>query len=225
MSSYTDIYALTATNDPVVPKSYMPPAGQITAGVAFLSAYAASQAQAAAGIQQQTGYLLQANDNLAVAELRSEFSTQYAEIQAGRILAKAEVEARNYQIAGNTLLRNLRATNAAVRARAAASGVSLGSGSVQAVQNENVRQTMMDVGMADLNALTARVLGFEDVTALLQSTQYQNMLNIYSARRQGAQYMQAGSAARRQGGLLATSTLAEGGYKTALLVSGDKGKP
>jgi hypothetical protein len=44
---------------------------------------------------------------------------------------------------------------------------------------------MRDVGISDLNALTARVLGFEDATAMLQSTEYQNTLNLYSARSTG----------------------------------------
>jgi hypothetical protein len=137
--------------------------GAIVAGAGLIASYAASQAQLAAGIQQQTGYLLQARDNLAVAEVRAEMSDQYAQIQAGRMLKKAEVEAQNYQIAGNQLLKNLRATNATARARAAASGVAFGEGSAAAIQRENVQATMFDVGIADLNALTARVLGFEEI--------------------------------------------------------------
>jgi len=48
---------------------------------------------------------------------------------------------------------------------------------------------------------------------MVQSTEYQNMLNIFAAERQGAQYEQAGTAARRQGGLLENAALAEGSYK------------
>lgn len=184
--------------------------GQLTAGAGFLTAYAQSQMQIAAGIQQQTGYLLQARDNLAVAEVRADMAEMYAAIQAGRTLKKSQMESQNYQIAGNSLLKNMRATNAAIRARAAANGVVLGEGSVQAVQNENVRATMFDVGITDLNALTARIMGYEDATALVQSTEYQNMLNLFTAERQGAQYEQAGSAARKSGGLLANATLASG---------------
>ena len=107
--------------------------GQFVAGAGFLTAYAQSQMQIAAGIQQQTGYLLQARDNLAVAEVRADMAEMYAAIQAGRTLKKSQMESQNYQIAGNTLLKNMRATNAAIRARAAANGVVLGEGSVQAV--------------------------------------------------------------------------------------------
>ena len=176
----------------------------------MIGAYGASQAQQAAGIQQQTSYMLQARDNLAVAEVRAEMSNQYAQIQAGRIIKKAEIETQNYKIAGNQLLKNLRATNASARARAAASGVSFGEGSALAVQTENVRNVMMDVGIADLNALTAQVLGFEDAAAMLQSTEYQNYLNLFAAQRQAGQFRQAGSAARQQGGLLAGATLVKG---------------
>jgi hypothetical protein len=183
---------------------------QLVAGAGFIAAYGASEAQRAAGIQQQTGFLLQARDNLAVAEVRAEFAEMYAYIQAGRTLKKAEAESRNYQIAGNTLLRNMRSTNAAIRARAAASGVVLGEGSVQAIQNENVSNTMFDVGITDLNALTARIMGYEDAVAMVQSTEYQNMLNLFAAQRQGAQYEVAGAAAREQGSLLAGATLTKG---------------
>jgi hypothetical protein len=189
--------------------------GAIVAGAGLISSYAASQAQLAAGIQQQTGYLLQARDNLAVAEVRAEMSDQYAQIQAGRMLKKAEVEAQNYQIAGNQLLKNLRATNATARARAAASGVAFGEGSAAAIQRENVQATMFDVGIADLNALTARVLGFEDASAMIQSTDYQNFLNVFAAQRQAGQFTQAGKAARQQAGLLAGATLTRGAIEFA----------
>jgi hypothetical protein len=183
-----------------------------TIGIAgIIGAYGESEAQKAAAINQQTSYMLQARDTLAVSQVRADMAGQYATIQAGRTIKKAEIEAQNYTIAGNTLLRNMRATNAAVRARAAASGVVLGEGSVQAVQRENVAATMRDVGISDLNALTARVLGFEDASAMLQSTDYQNMLNLYSARSQAGQMEFAGTAARQTGGILAGATLVRGG--------------
>jgi hypothetical protein len=185
--------------------------GQAVGIAGVIGAYGEAQAQKAAAINQQTSYLLQARDTLAVAEVRADMADQYATIQAGRTIKKAEIEAQNYQIAGNTLLKNMRATNAAMRARAAASGVVLGEGSVQAVQRENVAATMRDVGIADLNALTARVLGFEDATAMLQSTDYQNTLNLYSARSQAGQLTSAGASARRAGGILAGATLAKAG--------------
>jgi hypothetical protein len=187
--------------------------GQAVGAAGLIGAYGEAEAQKAAAINQQTSYLLQARDTLAVAEVRADMSEQYATIQAGRTIKKAEIEAQNYQIAGNALLKNMRATNAAVRARAAASGVVLGEGSVQAVQRENVAATMRDVGISDLNALTARVLGFEDASAMLESTDYQNMLNLYSARSQAGQLSFAGASARKTGGILANATLARAGVE------------
>jgi len=187
--------------------------GQAVGVAGLISAYGEAEAQKAAAINQQTSYLLQARDTLAVAEVRADMAEQYATIQAGRTLKKAELEAQNYTIAGNTLLKNMRATNAAVRARAAASGVVLGEGSVQAVQRENVAATMRDVGISDLNALTARVMGFEDASAMLQSTEYQNMLNLYTARSQAGQLSFAGASARKSGGILAGATLAKAGVE------------
>ena len=189
--------------------------GDVTGVAGLIGAYGEAEAQRAAAINQQTSYLLQARDTLAVAEVRADMSEQYATIQAGRTLKKAELEAQNYTIAGNTLLKNMRATNAAVRARAAASGVVLGEGSVQAVQRENVAATMRDVGISDLNALTARVMGFEDASAMLQSTDYQNMLNMYTARSQAGQLNFAGATARKSGGILAGATLARAGIEYA----------
>jgi hypothetical protein len=185
------------------------------AAAGFITAYGQSEAQKAAAINQQTGYMVQARDNLAIAGVRSDMDNQYAEIQAGRILKKAENEAMNYQIAGNSLLKNMRATNASIRARAAASGVVVGEGSFAGVARENVAATMRDVGIADLNALTAKVLGFEDASAMIQSTQYQTFLNNFSAQRQAGQYEMAASAARTQGNLLSSYTLLKGGMDLA----------
>lgn len=187
-----------------------PTLGAAMAVGGLLDAYASSEYQRAQGIQQQTAYLLQARDTLAVAEVRADLDETYSAVQAGRILQKAETDARNWQIAGNTLLRNMRQTNAALRARAAAGGVALAGGSIESVQAENVAATMRDVSVADLNALSAKVLGFEDATALLQSSELQNTLNVFAAKRQAGQYETAATAARRTGGMLANYTLTRG---------------
>ena len=207
--SYGLVPYATSGFDPSMKPGYLPDVtgGQIVAGAGLLSAYGASQAAKAAAINQQTSYLLQSRDTLAVAQVRADMSEQYAAIQAGRTLKRADMEAQNYTIAGNSLLKNMRATNASIRARAAASGVVLGEGSIQAVQRENVAATMRDVGISDLNALTARVMGFEDASAMLESTDYQNMISLYSARGQAGQLAFAGSSARKTGGILADATL------------------
>jgi hypothetical protein len=185
-------------------------AGQMYAVAGLINAYGASQAQQAQAINQQTAYLVQARDTLAVAEVRADLSEQYATIQAGRMLKRADMEAMNYKIAGNTLLRNLRKTNAAARARAAASGVALGEGSIQGIQTANVQAVMRDVDIAELNALTAQVLGFEDASAMLQSTELQSTLNLFQARRQAGGLESAAATTRRTGGLLAGATLTQG---------------
>lgn len=207
---------------PDPPKKFMGMTGGQWTGVAgFINAYAQSQAQQAAAIQQQTGYLLQARNTLAVSQVNAEFSALYSQIQAGRTLKKAEIEARNYQIAGNQLLKNLRKTNAAMRARAAASGVAYGEGSVLGIQSENVSNVMKDLAIADLNALTAHVLGFEDATAMLQSSDMQNTLNLFAAGQQSGQYKQAATAARKTGGLLANVTLSEGAIELGKVLTND----
>ena len=190
-------------------------AGYATAGAAVLGAYASGQLGQAAAIQQETGMLLQARNNLAIAEVRADYSEQYAAIQSGRTLKRAEIEATNYKIAGNQLLRNLRSANASARARAAANGVQLGSGSIEAVQRENTAATLRDVQMADFNALSARVFGFEDASAMMESSQIQNILDMYAARAGSQQMELAGSAAVKNAGLLANAKLLDAGV-TAL---------
>lgn len=174
-----------------------------------LSAYASGELGKAAAIYEQGGMLLQARDNLAIAEVRADYSEQYATIQAGRVLKKAEIEATNYKIAGNQLLRNLRATNAAARARAAASGVQLGSGSIEAIQRENTAATLRDVDMADFNALAARVFGFEDASAMMESSKIQNIMDMYAAQGNLKQAEFGGAAAVKQAGLLANAKLVD----------------
>jgi hypothetical protein len=187
--------------------------GQTLGAAGLFNAYGQAQAQAAASINQQTGYLLQARDTLFLSGIRADMSEQYSAIQAGRTLKRAEMEAQNYTIAGNTLLKNMRATNASARARAAANGVVINEGSNLGIQNENIAATMRDVGIADLNALAARVLGFEDATAMIQSTGYQNTISRYSAKSQASQYEGAASAAQSTGGLLANATLVNAGIQ------------
>ena len=185
-------------------------------GGAVLSSYASGQLGQAAAINQQTGALLQARDNLAISEVRADYSEQYAAIQAGRTLKRADIEATNYKIAGNQLLRNLRSVNASARARAAANGVQLGSGSIDAIQRENTAATMRDVDMADFNALAARVFGFEDASAMMESNQIQNILDMYAAQGNLKQAEFGGAAGVKQAGLLANAQMVNAGISTAI---------
>ena len=185
-------------------------------GGAVLSAYASGQLGQAAAINQQTGALLQARDNLAIAEVRADYSEQYAAIQSGRTLKRADIEATNFKIAGNQLLRNMRSANASARARAAANGVQLGSGSIEAIQRENTAATMRDVDMADFNAMAARVFGFEDASSMLESNQIQNILDIYGAQGNLKQAEFGGAAGVRQAGLLANAQMVSAGINAAI---------
>ena len=188
---------------------------QMMAGGGLLNAYASGQAGKAAAIWQQTSYLLQARNALAIAEIRGDYDEQYATIQAGRVLKKAEIEATNYKMAGNQILKNVRNANSAARARAAANGVQLGSGSIEAVQRENTAAGLRDVAVSDLNALAAKVFGFEDASAMIESSQIQNIMNKYAAATNSQQMEMAGSAAVKQAGLLSNAKLFEAGINFA----------
>lgn len=169
-------------------------------------------AQKAASYYRQGLYEVQAIDTLSMAQLRADQDTKIAALQAGRRLKQAEIESRNYQIQANNLLRNLSRTNAAVRARAAANGVRL-EGSVTGIENTNTQVAMFDVGVSDLNALMARVLGFEDASNLMLAAQDQNRMNQYAAERQAAQMRLAGDFTVKSGGLLSDAQLFDSGLK------------
>lgn len=188
---------------------------QMYAGAGLLNAYSSTQATKAAAIWQQTSYLLQARNALAIAEIRGDYDEQYAMIQAGRTLKKAEIEATNYKMAGNQILKNVRNANSAARARAAANGVQLGSGSIEAVQRENTAAGLRDVAVSDLNALAAKVFGFEDASAMIESSQIQNIMNKYAAATNSQQMELAGSAGIKQAGLLSNAKLFEAGVSLA----------
>ncbi len=193
-------------------------------GAGLLNAYASGQAGKAAAIWQQTSYLLQARNALAIAEIRGDYDEQYAMIQAGRTLKKAEIEATNYKMAGNQILKNVRNANSAARARAAANGVQLGSGSIEAVQRENTAAGLRDVAVSDLNALAAKVFGFEDASAMIESSQIQNIMNRYAAATNSQQMELAGSAGIKQAGLLSNAKLFDAGISFAKTFKGSTAK-
>lgn len=184
--------------------------GNLMAVTGLISSVGQRYAQQAAGIQQQTAYQLNAINTLAIANVRADQEERYAAIQAGRTLQRAELESLNYKMAGNALLRNLERTNATARARAAANGVAYFEGSAAGVQDYNIRATMRDVGISDFNSLVARVMGFEDASAMLLNSQVQAELTRYGAKAQALQYQVAGESARRTSGLLADATLVKG---------------
>ncbi len=182
------------------------------------TAITAAGAQKTAAIYQQGLYEVQAIDTLRLAQIRTDQDQKYAAIQAGRKLLSAERQALNYTIQGNTLLRGMERSNAAVRARAAANGIVYNEGSSAAVQTANVGATYRDVGMSDLNALTARILGFEDAGAMILASKEQAELTMSAAEAQASQLRMAGQFAVDSGGLLSGATLLQGGLNFAQTV-------
>lgn len=175
------------------------------------TAITAAGAQKTAAIYQQGLYEVQATDTLRLAQLRTDQDQKYAAIQAGRKLLSAERQALNYTIQGNTLLRGMERSNASVRARAAANGIVYNEGSAAGVQLANVGATYRDVGMSNLNALTARILGFEDAGAMILASKEQADLTMSAAQAQASQMRLAGQYAVQSGGVLSGATLLQGG--------------
>jgi hypothetical protein len=186
--------------------------------LAAASAITAAGAQKTAAIYQQGLYEVQAIDTLRLAQIRTDQDQKYASIQAGRKLLSAERQALNYTIQGNSLLRGMERTNAAVRARAAANGIVYNEGSAASIQAANVDATYRDVGMSNLNALTARILGFEDAGAMILASKEQADLTMSAAEAQANQMRLAGKFAVESGGLLSNATLLQGGINLAQTV-------
>ena len=182
------------------------------------TAITSAGAQKTAAIYQQGLYEVQAIDTLRLAQIRTDQDQKYAAIQAGRKLLSAERQALNYTIQGNTLLRGMERSNAAVRARAAANGIVYNEGSAASIQAANVGATYRDVGMSDLNALTARILGFEDAGAMILASKEQAELTMSAAEAQASQLRLAGQFAVDSGGLLSGATLLQGGLNFAQTV-------
>jgi hypothetical protein len=151
----------------------------------LLYADAAASRQEAAAYYEQGLYQVQAADTLRLAQIRADQDRKYASIQAGRKLQAAQQTMLNYVMAGNGILRDLERTNASARARAAASGVVYNEGSARAVQVANVGAAYRDIGVSDLNALTAHILGFEDASAMLLAGMEQADVTINVAVKSG----------------------------------------
>lgn len=167
--------------------------------------------QKAAGIYQRGLYEVQAIDTLALADIKADQSVKISSLQAGRRLEQAKIEARNYQIQGNKILQGLRATNAAVRARAAANGVAVGQGSAGGIEVRNAQYAAQDLGIMDLNALMARVMGYEDATNIYIAGRQTANYDKFVAERQAAELRLAGEFAEKSGGLLSNASIVQGG--------------
>ena len=198
----------------------------LNAGVSTYLPYAqlsegikAAGAQKAAGIYQRGLFEVQAIDTLALANIRADQEEKIATLQAGRRLQQANIEARNYQIQSNRMLKNLRATNAAVRARAAANGVSISSGSAAQLQDVNTQTAMFDVGITDLNSMMARVFGYEDATAMYITGKQSAQYTRFAADRQASELRLAGEFAEKSGGILSRAALVDTGVKFAQAVT------
>jgi len=189
-----------------------------TAAAGFITSIGSAYASQAQGYLQQAGYAAQAQENLRLSGLRADKSVEYAQIQFDRRQFQTGIEQLNYKVQANSLLNNLRTTNASVRARAAAAGLNPGGGSALAIQERNIRATYQDVGMTDLSALVARVFGMEDATNILRAG-YDNAFYLREAAIANTEGMlSAGGYATQTGGLLATAKLAEGALQFAKTV-------
>lgn len=182
----------------------------ITAAAGLFSSIGSAYASQAQGYLQQAGYAAQAQENLRLSGLRADKSVEYAQIQFDRRQFQTQIEQINYQVQANSLLNNLRTTNATARARAAASGLDPGGGSALAIQERNVKSTYQDIGINNLSAMVARVFGMEDATNILRAG-YDNAFYTREAAIANTQSMlSAGGYATQTGGLLATAKLTEG---------------
>jgi hypothetical protein len=173
----------------------------------LISGIGAAYGQQAAGYYQQAGYAVQAQEALRLSGLRADKAVEYGEAAFKRNLLKIEYDTLNYKIQANNQLKNLRATNAAILARGYASGVVATGGSYQGVRGSNVREVYQDVGITDLNAMTARILGLEDATTMLQQSYDMAFYEREAAIANAGTLLKSGKIASKTGGLLAGAEL------------------
>lgn len=175
----------------------------------LISGIGAAYTQQAAGYYQQAGYAVQAQENLRMAGLRADKTIEYGEAAFQRNLKKIEYETINYKIQANTQLNQLRRVNATALARGYASGVVATQGSIAGIRGVNVREVYQDVGITDLNAMTARILGLEDATAMLKSSYDSAFYDREAAISNAKTLQRTGDIAVKSGGLLAGAQLSK----------------
>lgn len=169
----------------------------------LISGIGAAYAQQATGYYQQAGYAVQAQENLRLAGLRADKIVEYGEAAFERNLLKINYETLNYKIQANTLIKGLREANATALARGYASGVVATQGSIAGIRGVNVREVYKDVGITDLNAMAARILGLEDATAMLKSSYDSAFYDREAAIANAKTLQRTGEIAVKSGGLLA----------------------
>lgn len=189
--------------------------GQSTSLAGLFSGIASSYASRAQGYLQQAGYAVQAQENLRLAGLRADKAVEYAEINAGRKLFQTQLDQLNYKVQANSILESLGRANSAARARFAANGVDYGSGAAYAVQKANVKAAYQNIGINNLSALAARVMGMEDATQILKAG-YDSAFYEREAAIAGTETMlKAGGYAAKGGSLLGDVQLVKSGVDFA----------
>ena len=188
----------------------------MAAASGLIAGIGAAYAQQAQGYYQQAGYAVQAQEALRMAGLRADKAVEYGEAAFKRNLMKIEYETLNYKIQANTLIKGLRQANAAALARGYASGVVATQGSIAGVRGANIREVYQDVGISDLNAMTARILGLEDATTMLQQSYDMAFYEREAAIANAGTLRKAGGIASATGGLLAGIQLSQAGANFAM---------
>ena len=174
----------------------------------LIAGIGAAYAQQAAGYYQSAGYSIQAQENLRLAGLRADKVVEYGEAAFKRNLMKIEYDSINYKIQANTQLAQLRKSNATALARGYASGVVATEGTYGGIRGANVRAAFQDISITDLNAMTARILGYEDATAMLQSSYDSAFYDREAAISNSRTAQRTGDIAVKSGGLMAGVQLA-----------------
>lgn len=181
-----------------------------SAATGLVSSIGAAYAQQAQGYYRAAGLAVQAQENLRLAGLRADKEIEYGEASFKRNLMKIEYDTLNYKIQANSLMKNLQRANATALARGYASGAVATEGSIAGIRAMNVREAYKDVRISDLNAMTARIMGLEDATTLLQSSYDSAFYNREAAIQNTKTALKSGGYATDTSGLLAGVELMKG---------------
>jgi hypothetical protein len=162
--------------------------------------------------QRQLAEVTAAQD-VALAQMRATSELQVAALQSGMARLQATAARLEHQRTANDVLRRINATQAAIRARAAAGGVRFDSGSAERVAAEAGYLGAQDFDIALENANFAERFGFMQADLIETGASAQADIDLAAAQFGASSTRAAGRIAETQGFLQGLGFFGEAAYK------------
>jgi len=165
------------------------------------------------GITQRRLAETQAANDVTLAQLRAASELQLAGLEAESTRIQATQARISHERTAADVLRRINATQAAIRARAAAGGVRAFEGSAEAVAAETGFLGGKEFDVAKENARLAETFGFLQADLTQAGAGAQAALDVGAATAGADITRAAGKAAERSGFLQGLGFFAEAGYR------------